>query len=84
MTVPYSIEQINSCSVKIVPVKKPMGMTRGMIIGMADYVQLRKTVIKEITEWCDQNNIEYENLQWDNTFKFKNTEQMMMFILRWS
>jgi hypothetical protein len=41
-----------------------------------------KQVIPQMTEWCAENECGYRTSY--DTFKFRNQEQLTMFILRWS
>ena len=48
----------------------------------ADLSEDDKQVIPRMTEWCEENECGYRTSY--DTFKFRNQEQLTMFILRWS
>jgi hypothetical protein len=48
----------------------------------ADLNEDNKQVIPQMTEWCAENECGYRTSY--DTFKFRNQEQLTMFILRWS
>jgi len=48
----------------------------------ADLSENDKHVIPRMTEWCEENECGYRTSY--DTFKFRNEEQLTMFILRWS
>ena len=41
-----------------------------------------KQIIPQMAEWCEENECGYRTSY--DTFKFRNQEQLTMFILRWS
>jgi hypothetical protein len=48
----------------------------------ADLNEDNKQVIPRMAEWCAENECGYRTSY--DTFKFRNQEQLTMFILRWS
>jgi hypothetical protein len=48
----------------------------------ADLSENDKQVIPRMKEWCEENECGYRTSY--DTFKFRNEEQLTMFILRWS
>ena len=41
-----------------------------------------KQILPQMAEWCEENECGYRTSY--DTFKFRNKEQLTMFILRWS
>jgi hypothetical protein len=48
----------------------------------ADLNENDKQIIPQMTAWCEENECGYRTSY--DTFKFRNQEQLTMFILRWS
>lgn len=48
----------------------------------ADLNEDNKQIIPRMAEWCKENECGYRTSY--DTFKFRNEEQLTMFILRWS
>ena len=48
----------------------------------ADLSEDNKQIIPQMAEWCSENECGYRTSY--DTFKFRNREQLTMFILRWS
>ena len=49
---------------------------------LSEDTQKNRQVIPQMTEWCAENECGYRTSY--DTFKFRNQEQLTMFLLRWS